>query len=252
MNNFKDKLQKQVCIGTFLKIPRPEIVEIFSIAGFDFIICDMEHAQISEQEAREVIRTAVNMNLPVIVRLPDASQGLVNRLLEAGATGIQIPRLKSQEDIQHLASIMHYPPNGTRSIGNANRAAGYGTVPLREYLDQEDERVITVGQFETREMEQPSENLFKGLDVAFIGPVDLTMDFGVLGNINDPAVQERIKEIEENAKKTGTILGAFAGNIDAAKRYIDRGYNYIAVSGDVGLLMSGAKNLISDMKTLSN
>lgn len=246
--NLKQKLEKGHCIGTFLKLPRPEVVEILALAGFDFVICDMEHAQMTEAEAREVIRTGVAAGLPVTVRLPDPTQGLVNRLLEAGAEGIQIPRLKSSEDIKHLHSIMHYPPVGTRSFGNANRNAGYGSVPIQEYLEKENERVVTIGQFETKEMEQPCEPMFTGLDVAFIGPADLCIDYGVPGNIDDPQVQSRIAEVEETAAKTNTALGIFAANANQAKQFIDKGYRYIAVAGDVALISKGAKSLISELK----
>ncbi|WP_156290968.1 HpcH/HpaI aldolase family protein [Oceanobacillus salinisoli] len=248
----KEKMELQACVGTFLKIPRTEIVEMLALAGFDFVICDMEHAQISESEAREVIRAAVSMNMDVTVRLPDASQGLVNRLLEAGASGIQIPRLKRSADIQHLYSVMKYPPKGTRSVGNANLQAGYGSINLVDYLNSENERVITIGQFETKEMEQPYENLFEELDVAFIGPTDLCVDFGVPGNLDHPEVQARLQLIEDMAKQTDTVLGAFAPNVDAAKRYIDRGYRYLAVGGDAGILMSAAKSTVKNVKELLN
>ncbi len=247
--DFKNRLKTDVCFGTFLKIPRPEVVEILALCGYDFVICDMEHAQMTEQEARDVIRAGAAVNLPVIVRLPDPSQGLVNRLLEAGASGIQMPRLKTAQDLQHLYRIMHYPPLGVRSFGNANMAAGYGTVPMKTYLERENARVVTVGQFETKEMEQPYEKLFEGLDVAFIGPADLSVDFGAPGQMDHPLIQERIHEIEKVAAKTNTTLGIFVANVEQAKRYIERGYRYLAVAGDVSMLLRSAESLLQELKS---
>ncbi|WP_078409888.1 HpcH/HpaI aldolase family protein [Priestia abyssalis] len=246
--DLKQKLELGPCFGTFLKLPRPEIVDILALAGFDFVVCDMEHAQVTEGEAREVIRACVAADLPVVVRLPEPVQGLVNRLLEAGATGIQMPRLKSGMDTSRLHSMMHFPPFGTRSFGNANIPGGYGSVPIPQYLEQESARVLTIGQFETREMEQPCEPMFDGLDVAFIGPMDLSIDLGVPGNFNDPAVQRRIIEIEKAAAKTGTIMGAFAGTMEEVQRYLRAGYRYLAVSGDISLFSKGAKSLISQLR----
>ncbi len=246
--DFKSRLKTNVCFGTFLKLPRPEVIEILALCGFDFIICDLEHAQMTEREARDVIRAGVAANLPVIVRLPDPSQGLVNRLLEAGATGIQMPRLKSAQDIRQLYRIMHYPPMGVRSFGNTNLAAGYGTVSMKTYLEQENARVVTVGQFETKEMEQPYEKLFEGLDVAFIGPADLSVDFEVPGQMDHPLVQSRIAEIEKVAAKTNTTLGIFVANAEQAKRYAEKGYRYLAVAGDVSMLLRSAQSLIQELK----
>ena len=51
-------LAEKACFGTFLKLPRPEVVDLLALAGFDFVICDMEHAQVSEMEARTVSKRA--------------------------------------------------------------------------------------------------------------------------------------------------------------------------------------------------
>jgi hypothetical protein len=37
-------LAERPCFGTFLKLPRHEVVDLLAIARLEFIICDMEHA----------------------------------------------------------------------------------------------------------------------------------------------------------------------------------------------------------------
>ncbi|WP_284035483.1 aldolase/citrate lyase family protein [Neobacillus sp. 114] len=247
-SDLKRKLEVGPCFGTFVKLPRPEIIDILAIAGFDFVICDMEHAQISESEARSVIQACVAAELPVVVRLPEPTQGLVNRLLEAGADGIQMPRLRTAQESLELYRMMHFPPQGTRSVGNANRFAGYGTIPIPEYLVNENARVLTIGQFETQEIDHPCEPMFETLDVAFIGPMDLSVDFGVPGNFIDSTVQRRVAEIERAAANSGTIMGAFAGTVADVRRYLAAGYRYLAISGDISFLSKGAKSLMSSLR----
>lgn len=246
--DLKQKLAEGPCIGTFLKLPRPEVVDILAFAGFDFVICDMEHSQISEVEAREVILACVAADLPVVVRLPEPTQGLVNRLLEAGAVGIQMPRLQSRHEARALHSFMHFPPVGKRSASTSNILAGYGTIPIRQYIESENARVLTIGQLETKQMEQPIERILEGIDIAFIGPTDLSIDFGAPGNSKDPAVQQRIEEIEVAAASAGIMMGAFAGTIENAQQYIARGYRYLALSGDIALLSKGAKSLVTALR----
>lgn len=246
----REMLQERPCFGTFMKLARPEIVDVLALAGFDFVVCDMEHAQMAEQEARCVVRACAAAGLPVVVRLPDPSQGLINRLLEAGATGVQLPRLRTAQDTRQLYSMMHFPPLGCRSVGNANQMAGYGTVPILEYLEMANAKVLTVGQFETRDIDQPCDPMFDGLDVAFIGPTDLSVDFGVAGQADTPAVRARIAEIEAAAQRTGTVMGAFVSSVDAARRCLESGYRYIAASGDVTLLSKGAKGLVAELEQL--
>ena len=240
-------LAERPCFGTFLKLPRPEVVDLLALAGFDFVICDMEHAQISEMEARTVIKACAAVGLPVTVRLPEPTQGLVNRLLEAGAVGIQMPRLRTIADTRNLYSMMHYPPEGARSVGIANAWAGYGRVPVTQYLSESNARALVIGQFETREMELPIDKMMEGLDVAFIGPMDLSVDFGVPGKFDHPEVVARIKQIEEAAARTGTYMGAFVGSVEQTAKLAAAGYRYFGVSGDITMLGNSAKNLISSL-----
>ena len=240
-------LAEKPCFGTFLKLPRPEVVDLLAIAGFDFVICDMEHAQISEVEARAVIKACAAAGLPVTVRLPEPTQGLVNRLLEAGAVGIQMPRLRSSADTRNLYSMMHFPPEGTRSVGNANPWAGYGSVPIPQYLEESNTRALVIGQFETREIEEPIDEMMQGLDVAFIGPMDLSVDFGVPGQFDQPGVSARIRQVEAAAARTGTHMGAFVGSVEQAGKMAAAGYRYLGVSGDIAMLGNAAKNLIASL-----
>jgi 2-keto-3-deoxy-L-rhamnonate aldolase RhmA len=183
----------------------------------------------------------------VTVRLPEPTQGLVNRLLEAGAVGIQMPRLRGREDTTNLHTMMHFPPEGTRSVGIANNWAGYGTVPTSRYLTESNARALVIGQFETRQIDEPIDQMMEGLDVAFIGPMDLSVDFGVPGQFDHPDVVARIGKIEEAAARTGTYMGAFVGSVEQAGKLAKTGYRYLAVSGDVTLLGNSAKNLIESL-----
>jgi 2-keto-3-deoxy-L-rhamnonate aldolase RhmA len=245
------KLQERPCFGTFLKIPRPEVADLLALAGFDFVICDMEHAQVSEAEARDVIKACAAVGLAVTVRLPEPVQGLVNRLLEAGAVGIQMPRLRTARDTAELHDMMHFPPEGSRSVGNANAWAGYGAVPVPQYLEECNRRALVIGQFETRQIDDPIDPMMQDLDVAFIGPMDLSVDYGVPGQFEHPEVQQRISQIEQAAKRTATHMGAFVGSVEKSAQLVKAGYRYLAVSGDVGMLASAAKNLVASLHQAS-
>ncbi len=241
-------LAERPCFGTFLKLPRPEVVDLLALAGFDFVICDMEHAQISELEARQVIKACVAVGLPVTVRLPEPTQGVVNRLLEAGAVGIQMPRLRSSADTRGLYGMMHFPPEGSRSVGNANPQAGYGKVPITQYIGESNARVLVIGQFESREMDDPVDPMMQGLDVAFIGPTDLAVDLGFPGQSTHPAVLAHIRKVEEAAARAGTFMGAFTRSVEDTSRLAAAGYRYLAVSGDITMLGNSAKALIASLR----
>lgn len=246
MAGLRTRLEAGPCLGTFVKLPRPEVIDLLALAGFDFVICDMEHAQITEAEARLVIRASAAAGLPCMVRLPDPTPGVVNRLLEAGAAGIQMPRLQTATETRRLRQMMRYPPEGRRSVGTANPLAGYGSLALPAYLAAADANALVVGQFETVRMDDPCDPMMDGLDVAFIGPVDLRVDYGL--DADDAKVDKHVRTVEAAAARAGTFMGAFAGTVDAAERSLAAGYSYIAVAGDVTFLSGAAKSCVSQLR----
>ncbi len=246
----KEKLAKGPCFGTFVKLGRPEVAEILALAGFDFLICDMEHAPVTEIEARAFIKASVALDVPVIVRLPEPEPGTVNRLLEAGAVGIQMPRLKTAVEVRALRDMSNYPPIGRRSFGSANLLGEYGGVPLTDYIDRANGRMITVGQFETKEVDESIPSMMDGLDVAFIGPADLSIDLGFPGKFDAPPVAERIAAVENAAAGTSTVMGIATRDAASSRPYIQAGYRYIAVGNDIGLFAGAARGSVSKLSDM--
>jgi 2-keto-3-deoxy-L-rhamnonate aldolase RhmA len=244
MNALREAMRRGPVVGTFLKLPRPEVVDLLALAGFDFVVCDLEHAQLGEADARAVLLAARAHDLPVVVRVEELTRGPINRLLEQGAAGIQLPRTRTAEDVRALVELTRFPPTGSRSVGTAHLSAGYGRQPLADYVDDEARRPLLVGQFETRGEAAAVE----GLDVAFLGTVDLTVDHGVPGQLADPAVAARIDQIEAAARAGGVALGAFAAGVDQVRRFAAAGYRYIAVSGDISMLAAGARSVIAETR----
>lgn len=247
----RDKINARAVLGTFVKLGRREVVEILALAGLDFAICDLEHSQITEAEAGHMIAAGKSCGLPIIVRVADFGPGQINRLLEAGAAGIQLPQVQTREQVAAFRSACKYPPEGSRSVSLAQPAAGYGSEPLAEYLQRSNREVLLVGQLESRELEQPLASLMNGLDVAFIGSLDLTVDMGVPGKLDDQAVQNRLREIEHAAALAKVHLGIYADSPDRAAQAAAAGYRMIALSSDLGALSTAAKGWTKQLQELT-
>jgi 4-hydroxy-2-oxoheptanedioate aldolase len=240
--NLRNKMKSGPALGTFVKLGRREVVEILALAGLDFAICDLEHSQITEAEAGHMIAAGRSCGMAVIVRMEHFAPGQINRLLEAGAAGIQLPQVQTREQVSAFRSACKYPPEGSRSVSLAQPAAGYGSEPLADYLERSNREVLLVGQLETRELEQPLNALMDGLDVAFIGSLDLTVDMGVPGKLDDPSIQQRLREIEQAASSAGIPLGIYADSPERAAKAAAAGYRMIALSSDLGCLAGAVKS----------
>jgi len=226
-------------IGTFLKLPATEAVDLLALAGFDFAIVDREHSQLDEGDALRLVRHAAGVGFPAVVRVPDVDPGAVNRLLEAGAAGIQLSTVRSAAQVRELVDATRYAPKGTRSVSLAHPMAGYGATPLKEALLAE--TPLLVGQIETAESDDPlDEILGAGLDVAFLGLTDLTVAL----EFDADRVRERIEGVAKAAQAAGVVLGAFAA--DGAS--IPDGARYAAVSSDLAMLRAAAGRVVGDAR----
>jgi 4-hydroxy-2-oxoheptanedioate aldolase len=208
--------------GTFLKLPAVEVVEV-AAAGLDFAVVDLEHSQLSEADALRLVHHAWALDFPALVRIHELDRAFVNRALEAGAAGIQLSSVRSAAEVRALRDASLYAPQGSRSVSLAHARAGYGTQPLREYIDGSEQPLLVI-QVETATTDDPLEEIVSaGADVVFVGVTDLTVDL----EFESEQVAARIDEIAAAAAGAGVTLGGFG---------TDERFLFSIASSDLALL----------------
>lgn len=238
-----------VLFGTFLKLPSSEVVELAHLAGFDFVVVDREHSQLSAGDARCLVRVAALRGLPALVRLPEVDPGEINRLLEAGAAGVQLSTVRSTAEVAALVAATRYPPHGRRSVSLAHPAAGYGVQPLTAYLEASRAAApVLVGQIETATTEDPVDAIAAGLDVLFVGPTDLAVDLGAAGRLDD-RVEQRIDDIADAAGRSGVVLGGWVSSPATLASMVARGGRYVVTSSDIQLLGASLAQTVEDLRS---
>jgi 4-hydroxy-2-oxoheptanedioate aldolase len=212
--------------GVFVKLAPTEVMDVLAASGLDFAVVDLEHSQLSEADALRLVRHARARDFPALVRLATLDRGTVNRVLEAGAAGIQISTVRRAEQVREARAATRYAPHGTRSISLAHPTAGYGATPLAAYLAEQAERPpLVVAQIETAQTDDPLEDILAARpDVAFIGTADLSVDLG----LDQARVRARVEEIAAAAQAADVPLGAFGLDDDRVR--------YAVVSSDLALL----------------
>jgi 4-hydroxy-2-oxoheptanedioate aldolase len=222
MSSLRRLLGERRLVGTFVKLPALESIEI-AAAELDFGVVDLEHSQLAEADALRLVNHARAVGMPAVVRIPEVDRGLVNRLLEAGAAGLQLSSVRRVAEVRSLRDAALYAPGGKRSVSLAHPAARFGATPLAEYV-QGLEPPLLVAQLETVETDDPlDEVVAAGADVVFLGVTDLLVDAG----LDRERAHTRADEIAGAVQAAGVHLGGF-GNEDR--------YRYAVVSSDVALL----------------
>lgn len=70
MKEIRRRLQQgETCLGLYVRIPCPDIVELAKGAGYDFVRLDCEHALMSLSEIREMLSAARRAGMPCQIRI---------------------------------------------------------------------------------------------------------------------------------------------------------------------------------------
>ena len=237
-------------IGTFMKIPAVETVEIVKLAGFDFIVLDAEHALLSLSDLNHMILAARALGISPVVRVPDHGYGDVQRILDAGAAGLFFPHVADRAECEQVIRQASHPPYGTRGAGGGMRAGNWGMAgrASASYVKDGVDKVMRIPMIEERVAVDNADEILavEGVDGVFIGPGDLSMTMGM--KMTDPEVQSAIEEVLKKAKAAQVPAGTVAADAAGARRLIEKGYDFILVSNDTGMLAKTAMSLIDEIK----
>jgi len=236
--------------GPFLKFTDPAVVEIMGFAGFDFVIIDAEHGPISMQSAQNMIRAAETANITPIIRVANNDEALILRALDIGAQGIEIPQINSKSQAIKAVKSVKYSPKGERGVCRYVRAANYSSMDKFKYFKSANNETMIIAHIEGVEGVNNLDEILSvpGIDVIFIGPYDLSQSLGIPGEVSNPLVTEKMKEVVLKCKENEVSVGTFADDVKTAKFWVSLGVQYMSFSVDVGILYEGSKQIVEKLK----
>ncbi len=251
---FKNKIKKALyegkpCFGTFICTNSTDIVEIFGLVGFDFVIIDTEHGYMSPETSRGLIRAAEVTGMTPIIRVTENSEASILRSLDIGAHGVQVPHVNNVEEAKLTIQYSKYYPEGMRGIATA-RSSNYWLVPIEDYLRQENEETLVILHCETEEGLNDLENIAQipGIDVIFLGPFDMSQSMGIPGQTDHPRIKAALERVLHVCKKYNKIAGIYCESAETAKRMADAGFLFLPISMDGALISSTLQNVITTVK----
>jgi 4-hydroxy-2-oxoheptanedioate aldolase len=236
--------------GVFCELGCPAAVEIAGMAGWDFVLLDGEHGPLGAAQFPEQVRAAQAVGAQAVIRVPTNDPAIIQHALDAGAAGVQIPRVESLPEARLAVESARFYPQGRRGFNPFVRAACYAAAPVGEFLEQANEDVLVALQLESAAgVERAAEvGALPGIDVLFIGPFDLSQSLGIPGEVTHPRVYAAGETIIRAASARGVAVGVFSNAEEDARRWLQTGVRYLVFSTDTFLLtqaMRRAARLLS-------
>jgi 2-keto-3-deoxy-L-rhamnonate aldolase RhmA len=251
-NNLRAALASgEQVIGTFIKCADPAVAELLAIAGYDLLVADVEHASLALRDVEAIARAADVHGVPVLARIAPREATTAGRFLDAGVTGIQLTDVTDEETLAELHRATRFPPDGHRSLALSHRAAGFGALPLADFLGRATDELLTVVQIESRAGVAAIEALLRSPfspDIWFIGPLDLSSDLGHPGAFSHPDVTRTIDHVLASVHEHGARSGIFARDPQDAQQWLARGVSFILLGSDLTLLAAAARDSLAAVR----
>jgi 2-keto-3-deoxy-L-rhamnonate aldolase RhmA len=234
-------------LGTIFTIGSPQVAEIISQSGFDWVLIDMEHSTLSLDSAQTAIQV-MGEKILKIVRAPGNDEIWIKRVLDTGCDGILVPMIKNAEEAGKVVIRSKYPVEGQRSVG-LTRAHKYGA-GFTEYVSRANKDLIIMIQIEHIEGVKNIDSILKvkGIDSIFIGPYDLSASMGLMGQVHHPDVRSAIDLIKRKCRKAGLPYGIFGMDPVTLSNELKDGCTFLLCGVDSAIL---TRSYIDILKVLN-
>lgn len=235
-------------IGTMIQeVVNPFIIHAVANANFDFVYVDMEHGRFSMEGACDLIQMLRLTNVTPFVRVPNNEYHFIAKMLDAGAEGVMIPRVSCPEDVHRALGYMKYPPLGERGMAVARGHNDYqreNNIKFGTHANAENMLII---QIERKDALERIDELVSipGVDVALIGPGDLSLDLRTALTPDNPVILDAIDKVAVACKKYNVTPGIHWGSREGLKICHDKGYMLLSGSSDLDILLDGLNDLRS-------
>ena len=228
----RSKLHTQLMAGTFLNLGSPTAVEIAADTGFDWLLIDLEHGSGSLADLRNMLLACRGSSAAPIVRIRSIDPDTVKFVMDSGAAGIMFPYVSTVAEAQRAVDCIKYPPMGSRGVAGSIRATDFGR-NWKQYFSEANDNSLVVVQIETPEAVEASTEIaaIDGVDVLFVGPLDLSVNLGCPGDFSQPhfvaALRKVIQACSDNGKTAGILT-----RTGFELQHKDLGFRFIAVGSD--------------------
>jgi 2-keto-3-deoxy-L-rhamnonate aldolase RhmA len=233
-NTVKQKLKegKQV-VGITISEFEPEAYCASANSGFDFLWIEMQHSDLTYSETARMIASCPHSSAIPFIRVPDATEGDIQKATDIGALGIILPMVDTVEKARNAVQFAKYPPTGRRSQGGGQYRELWGD----SYRQTANDNIMVVAMIENPAGVDMVEKIaaVPGIDVIFAASTDLASFSGF--KQREPKYEALVTRIHDSTLKAGLVLAGPLAWKDQAER---PDFRFFQGPGPAALIRMGA------------
>lgn len=242
-------LAREFLAGTWLNLGSPITAEMAGLIGFDWVLLDHEHGPGSDNTIVAQLQAVAATPAAGLVRIAANDPARFKRVLDFGAHGVMVPYVGTADEARAAVKAMRYPPRGVRGVAKLTRATGFGA-DFDDYFAHAHERLVAIPQIETPEAVNNVADIaaIDGVDVLFVGPMDLSTSLGIPGNYEHPLCMDAFKRVSAAARNAGKAAGILLLNPAHVPMCRELGYTFIALGSDGGSASAGMRTAFNALR----
>jgi 4-hydroxy-2-oxoheptanedioate aldolase len=243
-------LKGDALAGTWLNLGSPITAEMAGLCGFDWVVLDHEHGPGTDTTIVHQLQAVAATPAVALVRIAFNEPTRFKRVLDAGARGVMVPYVSTPAEAEAAVAAMRYPPRGIRGVAKLTRSTGFG-LTFDEYFAHAHEWLVTALQIETAQAvtNAPAIAKIDGVDVLFVGPMDLTTSLGISGQYEHPKAIEAFKAVAGAARAAGKAAGILLQSPAHVTMCRGMGFSFIALGSDGGAASAGLRQALADLRS---
>ena len=252
---FKGRLAsgEGLIVGTFVKTPAIEVVEVLALSGLDVLCLDAEHAPFDRARLDACLAIGRALDVPMLVRVSSAAPEAMLTALDSGAVGVVVPHVDSADKARAVAAASRYGRGGRggRGYAGSSRWAGFATRGMPDVLALSAAETVVIAQIEDPEGVEAVDAIAAtpGIDALLIGPADLSVSYGRT-DLDGPELAAAFEAVGAACRGAGIPLAAWAPSAAKAGAWRRHGLRLVLTGSEHSWMLAGARAAVAEMRAL--
>ena len=252
MNWIKAALgRREAVVGIMVsELKTPMLGALLEASGLHFAIIDQEHGAYGPDTLASLIAGFRGGVCRPLVRVAEGRREYILTALELGAAGIMVPRVETRAQAEDIVRYTRYAPEGDRGLSLCRAHTGFKRVKKDDYIQKANRDILLMAQIETKAAVDNLDEILStpGIDMAFIGPSDLSLSYGIDGSLRSPEMRAIVDRVIACARRHSVAVGIQTYDMEIAAELVTAGVGFISCNTDANALLAGLGTNLNQLR----
>ncbi len=223
-------------------------MECYALAGFDFVVLDLEHSAVDLGLLSLLIAACDAAGIACVVRIQAGALSSITRVLDMGPGGVMVPGVRSADEAAEVVAAARYHPAGRRGLAPIVRHE-----LLSESPRAQDRDTLTTIIVQLEEADAASDAAAvastPGVDVVFVGPYDLSQSVGHPGDLDHADVVAAGERLASRVAPHA-VLGVYLERREQIARWRAAGASFFTLRTDGRIFLDACRRTLEQFAPL--